>query len=109
MRDAGHLSLYFDADSSTYARHHERMPLRVEVFVDGAKRLDSSDPEKREFQVGQLPAGRHEVRIVPYVGDYPSEPFVGVVRVAPGEASTYKAVLRKAHDVSRISKFEPRD
>jgi hypothetical protein len=108
-RESGLLMLYFDADSSTFAHHHERLPLRVVVFVDGKKRLDTSDPEKREFEVARLPAGRHQVRIVPYVADYPSEPLEAGVRVQPGEATTYKAVLRKSHDISRIGKFEPRD
>ncbi len=108
-RRTGVLTLYFDADSSTFAHHHERLPLRVEVYVDGVKRLVTDDPEKHQFEVARLPEGRHGVRIVPFVGDYPAEPREEVIDIAPGEVSDYKAVLRKSHDTSRVAKFQPRD
>ncbi len=106
---AGALAIYFDADSTTFAANRERMPLRVEVYVDGEKRLDSTDPEKREFVIGPVPAGERDVRIVPYVGDAPAEPREKRVRVQPGQETPYRAVLRLEDGMSRVGKFRPRD
>lgn len=108
-RETGRLLVYFDADSSTFDRDDRRMPLRVEVYVDGVKRLDTDDPEKREFDLGRVPEGRHDVQIVPYVGEYPSDPRREVVAIEPGQRNRFKAVLRKSSGMSRIAKFAPRD
>lgn len=109
LRPSGSLSIYFDADSSTFGRHGRRLPLRVEVWVDGARRLASEDPEKEEFDLGRLPEGEHRIRIVPFVGNSPAEPREESVFIAPREPNRYKAVLRKEDGASRISKFKPRD
>jgi hypothetical protein len=85
------------------------MPLRVEVYVDGQKRLTSDDPEKRTFNLGRIPEGEHDVEIVPYVGDLPSEARKERIRVFAGERNEYKAVLRRSDGTSRIGKFRGRD
>lgn len=108
-RETGRMSIYFDADSTTFDRRDERLPMRVEVYVDGVKRVDASDPEKRGFNVGQLSEGLHEIRIVPYVGGLPADPRREVVRIRRGEKSRFKAVLRRSDGMSRIGKFEERD
>jgi len=109
VRSTGTLSLYFDADSTTFDRDDRRLPLRVEVYVDGVKQLETDDPEKRRFRLGRLPEGRHEIEIVPHVGDAPAEPRREIVDIRPDGTSSFKAVLRRSKGVSRISKFELRD
>jgi hypothetical protein len=108
-RDTGDVSVFFDADSSTFDRRGNRLPLRVEVYVDGRKRLESDDPEKRSFNLGRLEEGEHEIEIVPYVGNLPSASRREVIRVSPGERARFKAVLRREDGASRIGKFRPRD
>jgi eukaryotic-like serine/threonine-protein kinase len=108
-RPSGALTIYFDADSSTYGRSGARLPLRVEVFVDGEKRLETDDPEKREFDIGQLPAGPHLVEIVPRVGESSPEPRGEMITIEQGRKNSFKAVLRRKGGVSRIGKFGPLD
>jgi hypothetical protein len=105
----GLMTVYFDADSSTFGADDRRLPLRVELYVDGVKRLDTDEPEKREFEIGQLAEGSHDIRIVPYVGDAPAEPRDAVVRILPGQANRYRAGLRKANGVSQVTKFRTKD
>jgi hypothetical protein len=109
VRETGRVSIFFDADSSTYDHHGNRMPLRVEVYVDGQKRLTSDDPEKKSFNLGRIAEGEHNVEIVPYVGDLPSEARKERIRVFAGERNEYKAVLRRSDGTSRIGKFRGRD
>lgn len=108
-RPTGRMTVYFDADSSTFDRHDERMPLRVQVYVDGQKRLESDDPEKREFDLGDLPEGRHEVVVVPFVGRNQPEPRRFRVDIDAETDNRFKAVLRREEGTSRVSKFRPRD
>lgn len=108
-RPMGRMTVFFDADSSTFDRHDERLPLRVQVYVDGQKRLESSDPEKREFDLGDLPEGQHEVVVVPYVGRNQPEPRRFRVDIGSEADNRFKAVLRREDGFSRISKFRPRD
>jgi hypothetical protein len=103
------VSIFFDADSSTFDHHGNRMPLRVEVYVDGQKRLTSDDPEKRTFNLGRIAEGEHDVEIVPYVGDLPSEARKERIRVFAGERNDYKAVLKRSDGTSKIGKFRGRD
>ena len=105
--DTGKLAIFFDADSSTFGRHDERLPLRVQVFVDGEMRVDNADPEKREFDLGSLREGRHEVVLVPYVGRATPEPRRYRVDIDPDRTNRFKAVLRREDGVSTISKFRP--
>lgn len=108
-RPTGRMTLFIDADSSTFDRHDERLPLRVQVFVDGQKRLESDDPEKREFDLGDLPEGEHEVVVVPFVGRNQPEPRRMRVAIGASAENRFKAVLHKGDGVARISKFHPRD
>ncbi|HEU4753186.1 MAG TPA: hypothetical protein VFU47_08755 [Armatimonadota bacterium] len=108
-RRTGRMTLYFDADSSTFDHRGDRLPLRVEVYVDGVKRLETSDPEKRLFGIGPLSDGEHDIQIVPYIDDYPADPRRETVRIRAGQINDFKAVLRRSHGMSRISKFEERD
>jgi len=108
-RPTGRLTVFFDADSTTFDRNDERLPLRVQVYVDGQKRLESNDPEKREFDLGDLPEGRHEVVVVPYVGRTQPEPRRFRVDIDPETDNRFKAVLRREEGTSRVSKFRPRD
>ncbi|MFN3649854.1 MAG: hypothetical protein ACK47B_09740 [Armatimonadota bacterium] len=105
----GELSIYFDADSSTFARGQRRLPLRVEVYVDGVRQLVTDDPEKREFIIGSIPAGRHEIAIVPYVGDAPADPRREIVRIPADSERRFKAVLRRSNGVSRVGKWQEQD
>jgi outer membrane biosynthesis protein TonB len=107
-RDTGRMTIYFDADSSTFDRGGDRLPLRVQVYVNGVKRLETDDPEKREFEIDNLPAGEHDIQIVPYVGNAPADPRREVVRIRPRRPNEFKAVLRRSDGASRISKFEER-
>lgn len=107
-RETGRVSIYFDADSSTFDRRGERLPLRVEVYVNGERRLSSNDPEKREFNLGRLPEGNHEIEIVPYVGGLPAEPRRERIRVSSRQRNQFKAVLRRDEGASRVSKFRER-
>jgi hypothetical protein len=102
------MSIYFDADSSTFGGSGRRLPLRVEVYVDGQKVMEADDPEKRQFEIRRLPEGEHEVEIVPFVGGAPAEPRRRVVRIDPGQGSRYKAVLRREDGISRV-KFREQD
>ncbi len=102
----GRLSLYFDADSSTFSRSGDRMPLAVEVWVDGVLKLRSGDPEKRDFDLGRLPAGWHEVEVVPHVGDLPTQSRRRSVRIAEDETVSYRVVLRREDGMACISKFK---
>lgn len=108
-RPTGRMTVFFDADSSTFDRHDERMPLRVQVYVDGRKRLESSDPEKREFDLGDLPEGEHEVVVVPFVGRNQPEPRRFRVDIGAEADNRFKAVLRREDGFSKISKFRARD
>lgn len=108
-RDTGRVSVFFDADSSTFDRRGRRLPLRVEVYVNGEKRLESTDPEKREFNLGRLPEGEHDIEIVPYVGNLPAETRRERVRVQARERNEFQAVLRREDGRSRVSKFRERD
>jgi hypothetical protein len=108
-RERGKMSIYFDADSTTYDRRGRRLPLRVEVYVNGVKQIESNDPEKREFQIDRLAAGTHDIEIVPYVDNLPAEPRRDRVRIRPHEDRKFKAVLRRSDGVARISKFQQRD
>lgn len=109
VRPTGRLTVFFDADSSTFDRHDERLPLRVQVFVDGQKRLESDDPEKHEFDLGDLPEGRHEVVVVPFVGRNQPEPRRVRVDIDAETDNRFKAVLRREDGMARVSKFRPRD
>jgi hypothetical protein len=100
--------VYFDADSSTFGRDNERLPLRVEVFIDGVKQIESSDPEKRELELRGVPEGVHEIRIVPHVGDAAPEPRSEVVTVTPGGTRQFRAVLHRGHGVASVRKFRER-
>lgn len=108
-RPTGRLTVFFDADSTTFDRRDERLPLRVQVFVDGEKRLESDDPEKREFDLGDLPEGRHDVVVVPFVGRNQPEPRRMRVDIDAQTDNRFKAVLRREDGVSRVSKFRSRD
>jgi hypothetical protein len=108
-RRTGRVTVYFDADSSTFDDAGQRLPLRVEVYVNGELRLETDDPEKRNFDLGRLPEGRHEIRIVPFVGNAPGRPYRQTVRVHGEERNRFKAVMQRSQGSSRISKFEPRD
>lgn len=108
-RPTGRMTLFIDADSSTFDRHDERLPLRVQVYVDGQKRLESDDPEKREFDLGDLPEGEHEVVVVPFVGRNQPEPRRMRVEIGASAENRFKAVLHKEDGVARVSKFRPRD
>jgi hypothetical protein len=101
-RPTGNMRIYFDADSTTFGRAGRRLPLRVEVYVDGVKRLEDGDPEKREFDLGRLPEGQHEVEIVPFVGDAPTQPRRRTVYIEGGRESRYRAVLRRTDGVSQV-------
>lgn len=105
----GRLSLYFDADSSTFNRSGERMPLAVEVWVNGVLKLRSGDPEKRDFDLGRLPAGWHEVEVVPHVGDLPAQPRRRSVRIEEDDNVSYRVVLRREDGMACISKFKELD
>jgi hypothetical protein len=108
-RPTGKLSIYFDADSSTFDRRGRRAPLRVEVYVGGRKVMESSDPEKQEFDVAELPAGTHEVVIVPHVGRAEPRPRRLEVAVEPYAETRLRAVLHREEGEARISKVRPRD
>lgn len=103
------MTIFFDADSSTYEHGHHRAPLRVEVLVDGVLQLQSNDPEKRTFQIARIPEGTHEVEVVPYVGDAPAESRRERVRITSGDENRYKIVLHRSDGVSKISKFKVDD
>jgi hypothetical protein len=107
--DTGRLTIFFDADSSTFDRNDERLPLRVQVFVDGQMRVDDDDPEKREFDLGRLREGRHEVVVVPYVGRAKPEPRRFRVEVEADRNNRFKAVLRREEGSSLVAKFRPAD
>lgn len=104
----GLLTIFFDADSSTFDGQKRRMPLRVEVWVDGSLKARSSDPEKRDLEIGLLPAGWHEVEVVPYVGKLPSQPRRRSVLIEPGTTTEYRAVLRREDGMGCVAKFRPR-
>jgi len=108
-RPPGKFSIYFDADSSTFDRGKNRAPLRVEVYVDGRKVMDSDDPEKKEFELADLPEGVHDVSIVPHVGN--AQPRTRRFRVeVEGNAETrVEAVLRRKDGEALISKLRARD
>lgn len=108
-RETGEVTLYFDADSSTFDRRGRRLPLRVEVYVNGRKRLETNDPEKRSFNLGRLEEGEHEIEIIPYVGSLPARARREVIRLSPGKRARYRAVLSRENGVSRIGKFRERD
>ena len=107
-RETGRMTIYFDADSTTFDRGGDRLPLRVQIYVNGVKRLETDDPEKREFEIEGLPPGEHDVQIVPYVGNAPADPRREIVRIRPRRPNEFKAVLRRSDGTSRISKFEER-
>lgn len=108
-RASGRMAIFFDADSTTFDRRGRRLPLRVEVYVDGRKVLESDDPEKQEFSVGRLRDGWHDVEIVPYVANAPSDPRRQRVYIEAGSENRFKAVLRREDGASRVSKFRERD
>jgi hypothetical protein len=108
-RATGRLNLYFDADSSTFNRGERRAPLRVEVYIDGQKVLEDSDPEKREFEITDIPEGDHEITIVPHIGGAQSRPRRMRVNIDANSRSRFGAVLRREDGEARISKFRPRD
>jgi hypothetical protein len=107
--ETGRLAIFFDADSTTFNRDDERLPLRVQVYVDGEMRVDNADPEKREFDLGGLREGRHEVVVVPYVGGATPKPRRFRVEIDPDRTNRFKAVLRREEGVATVSKFRPND
>jgi hypothetical protein len=108
-RPSGRLSIYFDADSSTFDRGKNRAPLRVEVYVGGRKVMETDDPEKREFEVAELPEGIHEVSIVPHVGDAQPRPRRFRVEVDGNAETRVAAVLRRRDGEALVGKLRARD
>ncbi len=106
---SGGLRIYFDADSTTYDRSDRRLPLRVEIYVNGRRVVDDSDPEKREFNLGRLPAGEHELRIIPFVGNASSDARTERITIEAGRANRFAAVLHRSDGVASIRKFRDRD
>ena len=77
--------------------------------VDGRKHLETTDPEKREFDLGRLPAGEHEIEIIPYVGNLPAEARRKRVRVRARQQRELEAILQRDEGRSRVGKLREID